>query len=591
MAEAVAAAKKSVSGKAFDFGLFNRVLRFVKPYRLRFIATAVLTIILGFLAPVKPMLIGNAVDEYIATSDQAGLLSIIVLTLVVLVVESIFQFFQTYNANWLGQSVTIDLRSILFNHVSKFRLKFFDKTPIGTLVTRLVSDIETIGEIFSQGILIIIGDILKLIVVVAYMFYVNWELALLSIASIPLLLVATNIFKNAIKKAFTAVRQQVSRLNAFVQEHVTGMSIVQIFNREDVEFERFKKINQSHMKAHIHSVWANSIFFPLVELFSAVSIALLVWYGVKGVISNEVTFGVLFQFILMIHMLFRPIRQLADRFNVLQMGMVGSERVFNLLDTIAVIEDKGTIGTGSVQGNIEFKDVHFAYVDDEYVLKGLNFSVASGQTVAFVGATGAGKTSVINLISRLYEFQKGQILLDGKDIRDYELSFLRRHVAVVLQDVFLFSDTIYNNITLRNPNITLEEVIEAAKEVEAHEFISKLPGGYHYDVKERGGMLSVGQRQLIAFIRAYVYKPSLLILDEATSSIDTESEIRIQKAIDKVTKGRTSIVIAHRLSTIQKADKIIVLEKGKIIEQGTHFQLLENQGHYKTLFDLQFGEG
>ncbi|MGB0165610.1 MAG: ABC transporter ATP-binding protein [Luteibaculum sp.] len=589
MAEAIAA-KKSVSGKAFDFGLFKRVLRFVRPYKSRFVLTAILTIILGFLAPVKPMLIGNAIDAYIATGDQQGLLLITLITLAVLVIESIFQFFQTYYANWLGQSVTIDMRAKLFDHVSAFRLKFFDNTPIGTLVTRLVSDIETIGEIFSQGILIIIGDILKLVVVVAYMFYVDWELSLLSIASIPLLLVATNMFKNAIKKAFTAVRQQVSRLNAFVQEHVTGMSIVQIFNREEVEYEKFKKINKEHMDAHIHSVWANSIFFPLVELFSAVSIALLVWYGVKGVIRDEVTFGILFQFILMIHMLFRPIRQLADRFNVLQMGMVGSERVFNLLDTEASIENKGTVSNRQIKGEIEFKNVYFSYVDDDYVLQDLSFKVQPGETIAIVGATGAGKTTVINLLSRLYEFQKGEILLDGISIRDYDLEFLRQHIAVVLQDVFLFSDSIYNNITLKNPNISVNEVETAAREVEAHAFISKLPGTYDYDVKERGGVLSVGQRQLIAFIRAYVYKPSLLILDEATSSIDTESEILIQKAIEKVTKGRTSIVIAHRLSTIQKADKIIVMEKGRIIEMGTHFQLLEKQGHYKTLFDLQFGQ-
>ena len=582
--------ESTVSGKAFDLSLFKRVLRFVKPYKVKFTLTAVLTVILGFLAPVKPALIGKAIDENIAGGDMDGLLRITMITIAVLVIESVFQFYQTYNANWLGQSVTIDMRSKLFNHVSRFRLKFFDNTPIGTLVTRLVSDIETIGEIFSQGILIIIGDILKLIVVVGYMFYLDWYLTLLSIASIPLLLVATNIFKNAIKKAFTSVRQQVSKLNAFVQEHVTGMSIVQIFNREEVEYDRFKNINKGHMDAHIKSVWANAIFFPLVELFSAISIALLVWYGVKGVISDEVSFGILFQFILMIHMLFRPIRQLADRFNVLQMGMVGSERVFNLLDTNAAIEDNGTIATGDLSGEISFKNVSFAYVDDDYVLKDISFEVEPGQTVAFVGATGAGKTSVINLLSRLYEFQKGKISIDGADIREYDLEYLRNHVAVVLQDVFLFSDTIYNNITLKNPDIAMEQVVDAAKAVEAHEFISKLPGGYDYDVKERGGMLSVGQRQLIAFIRAYVYKPSILILDEATSSIDTESEQLIQRAIEKVTENRTSIVIAHRLSTIQKADKIIVMEKGKIIEQGNHFELLDNEGHYKTLFDLQFGD-
>ena len=578
----------TVAGKAFDLSLFRRVLRYVKPYKMRFYFTAFLTILLGFLAPVKPMLIGMTIDDYIAVGDAQGLLFWTLIIIGVLLLEAGLQFLQTYYANWLGQSVTIDLRSFLFSRVSSFKLSFFDRTPIGTLVTRVISDIETIGEIFSQGILIIIGDILKLVVVVAYMFFLDWKLAFLSIASIPLLLIATNMFKNAIKKAFTKVRQQVARLNAFVQEHITGMSIVQIFNREEVEMQRFEKINREHMDAHVHSVWANSIFFPIVELFSAVSIALLVWYGVRGVLDEEVTFGLLFQFILMIHMLFRPIRQLADRFNVLQMGMVGSERVFNLMDREAFIKDEGRTRLGRLEGDISFEHVWFAYKDEDYVLKDISFQVHPGETVALVGATGAGKSSIINLISRMYEFQKGDIRVDGVSIRDYTLASLREQVAVVLQDVFLFSDSILNNVTLYNDSISREQVIEASKAIGAHEFISRLPGDYDYDVKERGGMLSVGQRQLIAFIRAYVYNPSLLILDEATSSVDTESEQLIQQAISSITRDRTSIVIAHRLSTVQNADRIIVLQKGRIVEQGSHYELLEKDGYYKSLFELQY---
>jgi len=578
----------SVAGKAFDFKLFSRVLKFVKPYKLRFYATAVLTVLLAILGPIKPMMIGDTIDKYIETSDSEGLLTWILLIVVVLLVEAVLQFYQTFNANVLGQSVIIDIRSQLFAHVTRFRLKFFDNTPIGTLVTRVISDIQTIGEIFSQGLLIIIGDVLKLVCVIGYMFYKDWSLTLLSISSIPVLLIATNIFKNAIKRAFTDVRAQVSRLNAFVQEHVTGMSIVQIFNRENVEYTKFQKINKDHMDAHVASIWANSIFFPIVEILSATSIAFLVWWGTRGVITEQYTFGLLFQFILLIHMLFRPIRQLADRFNVLQMGMVGSERVFNLLDMQGHISDDGELDVGHLQGKIQFKNVSFAYVEDDYVLKDISFDVEPGQTIAFVGATGAGKTSVINLISRLYEFQKGSIYVDGTDIHQYAVSSLRRNIAIVLQDVFLFSDTIYNNITLKDSTITRKQVIDAAKVVGAHDFIMELPGNYDYDVKERGGMLSTGQRQLLAFIRAYVYNPSILILDEATSSIDTQTELLLQHATDELTKGRTSIVIAHRLSTIQKADKIIVLEKGKIIESGSHAQLLEKQGHYNTLFELQF---
>lgn len=577
-----------VSGKAFDFELFKKTLVFVKPYKIRFWATAVLTIALGFLAPVKPKLIGDTIDKFIVPGDADGLEKWMLIILLFLVLESILQFYQTYSANYLGQSVVIDIRTKLFNHLAKFKLSFYDKTPIGTLVTRVISDIETIGEVFSQGILIIMGDILKLILVIAYMFFVDWRLALLSIASIPLLLIATNIFKNAIKKAFISVRAQVAKLNAFAQEHITGMSVVQIFGREERELEKFKEINAEHRKAHINSVWANSIFFPIVELFSAISIALLVWYGVRNIITDDLTFGVLFQFILMIHMLFRPIRQLADRFNVLQMGMVGSERVFNLLEKDEAIVDTGQASLKDIKGKIEFKNVFFAYTKDEYVLKDISFDVNPGETVALVGATGAGKSSIINLLSRLYEFQKGEILIDGKDLRSFKLQQLRDRIAVVLQDVFLFSDSIANNISLRNDNISREEVIAAAKLIGAHDFITELPGEYDYDVKERGATLSTGQRQLIAFIRACVYNPDLLILDEATSSVDTDSEKLIQNAIDKLTEGRTSIIIAHRLSTIQKADRIIVLDKGRIVESGNHESLLANEGYYYKLHQMQY---
>lgn len=580
--------KETVSGKAFDIGLFKKVMAFVKPYKIRFWFTAVLTILLGVIAPIKPMLIGDTIDKFIIPEDSNGLGVWIMLIVVVLLAEAILQFFQTYNANYLGQSVIIDLRASLFRHLAKFKLSFYDKTPIGTLVTRVISDIETMGEIFSSGILIIIGDLLKLVLVILYMFYVDWELALLSISSIPLLLVGTNIFKNAIKKAFTKVRVQVAKLNAYTQEHLTGMSIVQIFGREQREMEKFKQINAEHRDAHIHSIWANSIFFPVVEIFSSVSIALLVWYGVKGIISEEITFGVLFEFILMIHMLFRPIRQLADKFNVLQMGMVGSERVFNLLEQDQSIKDTGTVELKELDGHIEFKNVSFAYIEDDYVLRNISFTVEPGETVALVGATGAGKSSIVNLLSRLYEFQEGQILIDGTDVREFKLHDLRDRIAVVLQDVFLFSDTVQSNASLKNSDISREQIVEAAKAVGAYDFIMELPEGFDYNVRERGATLSTGQRQLLAFIRAYVYNPDLLILDEATSSVDSQSEELIQNAIKKITENRTSIVIAHRLSTIQDADKIIVLDNGRIVEQGSHQELLENKGHYHSLFELQY---
>ncbi len=567
--------------------LLKRVFRYVTPYKGIFYLALFLTIFLAGLGVLRPVLIGKAIDVYVVNEDPKGLLYLMLLIVAILVVEAAAQFYQTYYSNWLGQSVTIDLRSKLFNHVTSFRLKYFDKTAIGTLVTRCISDIETIAQIFSQGLLSIMGELLKLIVVIIVMFVINWKLTLYSLVPIPLLIFAMVVFKNSIKKSFQQVRNQVSKLNAFVQEHIVGMSIVQVFNREAKEKEKFVAINRSHRKAHIRSIWAYSIFFPVVEILSAVSLSLLVWWGVGGVLEGEVTRGDLVAFILFIYMLFRPIRQLADRFNVLQMGMVGSERVFRVLDTEDQMQDQGTLKSGIV-GNIKFENVWFAYEDEDWVLKDLSFEAKEGETVAFVGATGAGKSSVVNLINRFYEFQKGSIKIDGTDIHDYDLDYLRKSVAVVLQDVFLFSDSIENNIGLNDPDISREMVVEAAEAVGASGFIERLPETYDYDVKERGGMLSVGQRQLISFIRAYVYNPKVLILDEATSSVDTESELLIQHATDQLTANRTSIVIAHRLSTIQKADRIIVLAKGRIIEQGTHQELLQMEGHYKHLIDLQF---
>lgn len=577
-----------VSGRAFDKKLFRRVIQYVIPYKGVFYLAFFLTIFLAGVGVIRPILIGQAIDVYVIGNDAEGLLYLTLIIVGILFVEAAAQFYQTYYSNWLGQSVTIDIRSKLFNHITSFNLKYFDKTAIGTLVTRCISDIETIAQIFSQGLLTIMGELLKLIVVIAVMFAINWKLTLLSLIPIPLLIVALIIFKNAIKKAFQEVRTQVARLNAFVQEHIVGMAIVQVFNREEKEKEKFVAINRQHRKAHINSVWAYSIFFPVVEILSAISLAFLVWWGVGGALRGEVTPGDLVTFILFIYMLFRPIRQLADRFNVLQMGMVGSERVFRVLDTEAHIEDAGTLNSG-ITGDIEFKNVWFAYNDEEWVLKDISFKVKEGETVAFVGATGAGKSSVINLINRFYEFQKGDILINGTSIRDYDIGYLRDKIAIVLQDVFLFSDSIRNNISLYNEEITMEQMKEAAEAVGASDFIEKLPESYDYDVKERGGMLSVGQRQLISFIRAYVYNPTILILDEATSSIDTESELMIQRATDRLTENRTSIVIAHRLSTIQKADRIIVMDHGEIVEQGSHEELLTNEdGYYKKLFDLQF---
>lgn len=578
----------STRGKAFDVGLFRRVMRFVQPYRRLFWVTFALTILLSLVGVVRPVLMAVMVDDHAAKGDLQGLYLIMSLLVLLLFVEAAVQFYQAYWTSWLGQAVTFDLRQKLFAKIIGFRMRYFDRTPIGTLVTRVVSDIETIDQIFSQGLLMIMGDLLKLVVVVAVMFAYNWELALWSMVPIPLLLWATNIFKNAIQRSFQDVRTQVARLNAFVQEHIQGMAIVQLFGREKQEYAKFRQINREHRGAHIRSVFAYSVFFPVVEVLSAVSLAFLIWWGVGDVLEGVATFGELIAYIQFINMLYRPIRQLADRFNVLQMGMVGSERVFAVLDTEASMDESGTLSTDDVQGHIEFRGLWLAYQDEEYVLKDISFSAKAGEMIALVGATGSGKSSIVNVLSRAYEYQKGQVLLDGKDIRQYRLDELRRSISVVLQDVFLFSDTVHNNITLNDERISRAEVEAAAKAVGAHDFIMQLPQGYDTSVRERGAILSVGQRQLLAFIRAYVNAPKVLVLDEATSSVDSTSEQLIQQATEKITEGRTSIVIAHRLSTVQKADRILVVGEGRIIEQGSHQQLLAMDGAYRKLYDLQF---
>ncbi len=584
----------TAQGKAFDRKLFGRVFAFTQPYRVLFWTTFALTIFLAVLGVVRPLLMGDMIDDYALTGDARGLWTVTMIVIGLLVLETIVQFYQAYWTAWLGQAVTFDLRQRLYTRIIGNKLRWFDKTPIGQLVTRVISDIETIDDIFSQGLLMIMGDILKLVVVVAVMFAVNWRLALLSMVPIPLLLWSTNMFKNSIQRSFQDVRTQVARLNTFVQEHIQGMAVVQLFGREQQEYRKFKEINKEHRGAHIRSVLAYSIFFPVVEILSAISLGFLVWWGVKDVLAGFATMGDVFAYIFFINMLFRPIRQLADRFNVLQMGMVGSERVMKVLDTDASLPDEGTRSAIGLKGEIRFDGLWFAYADgveaeeEHYVLRDISFEAKAGQMIALVGATGSGKSSIINVLSRAYDFQKGAVYLDGADIRDYKLSELRRAVSVVLQDVFLFSDTVHGNITLGDPAITRAEVITAAQEVGAHDFIMKLPKGYDTEVGERGGILSTGQRQLLAFIRAAVHKPTVLVLDEATSSVDSLSEQLIQQATERITTGRTSIVIAHRLSTVQHADRILVLDKGRIIEQGNHQELLAQEGAYRKLYELQF---
>lgn len=578
------------TGKAFDLNLFRRLMKYSKPYRLIYYGVALTAILLAGFAVARPYLLEETIDLYMIDKDMRGLLIFCLLMLGTLVFEVISTLLFTYYSSLLGQNIIRDIRIKLFQHLLRFKMKYYDHSSVGILVTRAVSDTERIAAIFSDGLFTIISDFLKMIVVAIFMLVMDWQLSLIVFSVLPFILYATRLFQKAMKIAFIEVRAAVADMNSFVQERVTGMKIVQLFVREQQEYENFKVINQKHAKAWLKTVWYNSIFFPVAELSTAITTGMIVWYGLIMVV-NQVSFepGKIFAFILLSQMLFRPLRQIADKFNTLQMGMVAANRVFTILDTDSKIEDKGTVEAANVQGNLEFKNVRFGYNENEEVLHGISFEAKSGQTIAIVGSTGAGKSTVINLLNRFYDINSGEIMVDGINISNYTLSSLRNQIAVVLQDVFLFADTILNNITLKNPEISEEDVVEAAKQIGIHEFIISLPGGYHYNVKERGGMLSSGQRQLIAFLRAYVTNPSILVLDEATSSIDSYSEKLIQKATKKITEGRTSIVIAHRLATVKKADKILVMDSGNIVEEGTHKELLKKEnGYYKKLYEVQF---
>jgi ATP-binding cassette, subfamily B, multidrug efflux pump len=581
------------SGNIIDWSVLGWLMKFVTPYQWRFSSVVIFTLLLGVLAPTRPLLIQYTLDNHVAMGDYGSMVFIMVVLLVLLVFQSLVQYAHTYLSGWLGQQVIRDIRSKLYQHVLNFRLRFFDKTPIGRLVTRTISDVETLADVFSEGLAAMVGDLLQIIFILGFMFYQDWRLALLSLSTIPLLLISTYIFKEKIKVAFNDVRNAVANLNTFVQEHITGMNIVQIFGSEKVEFEKFKNINEEHKQANLRSVLYYSVYFPVAEIIAAAGIGLLVWYGAKGVIRFEetgITIGKLIAFIMYIQMFFRPIRMIADRYNTLQMGIVSSSRIMTLLNNTESVQINGALKPPHIKGEVTFENVWFAYNENEYVLKGINLDIKAGETVALVGATGAGKSSIINLLNRFYEINRGSIKVDGIDIADYDLGYLRRNIGVVLQDVFLFSDTIYNNISLGNTQVTEEMIWHAADLVGARKFIERLPGKLQYNVMERGATLSVGQRQLISFIRAMVYDPRILVLDEATSSVDSETEEMIQQAIGKMMKGRTAIVIAHRLSTIQKADKIIVLDKGEIKEVGRHEDLLLHEGYYAQLHKMQYKE-
>ena len=584
------------SGPQKKYNLFVRLLRMAKPYKRYYYISFLCIIILSFLGPLRPYLIGEMVDNYIInTQNKQKLLEWSLIIAGILMMEGVFQLTATYFSNLLAQSVIKDIRTKTFNHLLSFKMRYFDKTPVGALVTRVVSDVEAITEVFSAGLMEISGDLISLFFILILMFSTNWQLSLMTLIPLPVLIIATRIFAKAMKSSFQLERQQVTKLNTFVQEHITGMSIVQLFSRQKIEYAKFKEINKGHRQAHINAVWANSIFFPVVELLSSLSIAfLLVWGALKagGKTSLEIKsmYGQIIAFTLWINQLYRPIRQLADKFNILQRGTVRAERIFEILDQDEHVQEDGTVTACDFNQDIQIKQLSFAYTKGQEVLKNINLVLEKGKTIALVGATGSGKTTIINLLSRFYDYEKGSILIGETELKSIQLKYLRANIAVVLQDVFLFSDSIHNNITLGNQEITREQVVSAAKAVGAHDFISQLPRGYDYAIGERGGELSVGQRQLLAFIRAFLYNPIVLILDEATSNLDNESEEMIQKATEKLTLNRTSIIIAHRLSTIQKADKIVVLEKGEIVEQGSHQQLLKKAGHYKNLFDKQFLE-
>jgi len=577
--------------KYVDLTLLKRVLALGLPYKGIFALASVLSLLLAPVVILRPYLIQRAVDEHIMKFDAEGLVLMIMILLGVLVLESVMRYVFIYSTSWLGQSVIRDLRVRVFKHITSLRLTYFDRTPIGTSTTRTINDIETINTVFSQGMISIIADVLTLFAVLAIMLVTSWKLTLICLVTFPLLIWGTYIFKEKVKASYQIVRNQISVMNAFLQERISGMRIVQIFNAEEKEFKNFKNINRKYTQANLNSILYYAVFFPFVEILSAASLGLLVWWGAKGVISGEVTLGVLIAFPLYLGMLFRPVRMLADKFNTLQMGLVAAERVFALLDKDFKIENKGTKKATDLNGEIAFKNVDFEYLENEPIIKDLSFKVKPGDTLAIVGSTGSGKTTIINILSRFYEINGGEILIDGRPIQEYDLESLRSRVAMVLQDVFLFSGSVMENITLRDTRVTREEVIEAAKMIGAHEFIEQLPGGYDYEVMERGATLSMGQRQLISFVRALVFDPDILILDEATSSIDPETESVIQYAIERLITKRTSIIIAHRLSTIRHADNILVLDKGELQEFGSHEELLQlEDGHYRELHDMQFAQ-
>jgi len=577
-----------IGGNLFDIKILSRLFIFCKPFINTFYLLIFLTLLLSVLGPIRPYLTQIIIDDYVMLNDLEGLKGMIFLLFFLLIINAIIMYFHTYLSGWLGQNIIKNIRVKLFSHMQSFKLKFFDKTPIGRIVTRNVSDIETIADIFGQGVAAIIGDILLLFGIVFLMFLLNWKLTLISLSTLPLLLLTTYVFKEKVKVSFNEVRDAVANLNSYVQEHIVGMKVVQIFGNEKKEYQKFVEVNDTHLKANLKAVLYYSIYFPVMELFTSIGLGLLIWYGSGEIFSEQVSIGVLIAFIMYLQLFFRPIRSIADRFNTIQMGVVSSTRIFNLLDSYDTIKSNEKIITNDIFGSVEFKNVWFAYNDDDYVLKNINFKIEAGESIAFVGSTGSGKSSIINLLNRFYEFNKGKILIDDEDIRDYNISHLRENIGYVSQDVFLFSDTIANNITLFNDSISEDKIWDAIKSVGAENFINKLPGKIQYNVKERGASLSVGQRQLISCIRIMLYDPKIILLDEATSSVDTETEEMIQHAISKILYGRTSIVVAHRLSTIEQVDKIVVIEDGEIKEIGAHEKLMLNGGYYKNLYDMQY---
>ena len=582
-----------MKAKAFDIRLFKRLMKYTKPYTFRFRGVILFAVLLSIFAALRPMFLQVTVDAFIKPGNKSGLITYSLIMGISLLLEGLSQFYFVLWANWLGQDIVKDIRTKLFQHMLSFRMKYFDTAPVGQLVTRSVSDIEQIARIFSQGLFMIMSDLMKMLVCLLVMTYMNWHLTLIVVVAMPILVYITRIFQRKMQVAFEEVRTQVSNLNTFVQERVTGMKIVQLFNREAIEYEKFKEINEKHNAAWIKTILYNSIFFPIADIISSITLGSIVLYGGFQIIDGNpfTTVGQMTAYTMFIGMLFNPLRQIADKFNEMQMGMIAANRVFDILDTEEEVQQKGTIIAHHFEGNIRFENVHFSYIENEEVLKGISLEVKAGETIAIVGATGAGKSTIINLLNRFYEINSGSIYIDDLNIDVFSLESLRTQIAIVLQDVFLFADTIHNNITLNHSEISREEVIAAAQKIGVHHFIMSLPNGYDYDVKERGVMLSSGQRQLIAFLRAYVSNPSILILDEATSSIDTYSEELIQRATETITKGRTSIVIAHRLATIVNADKIIVMDKGMIVESGSHQELVyKENGYYKKLYDSQFSE-